>query len=482
MCGVKTQLSSFFVSLFLGITLLLFTSAFYYTPTCVLAAIVIAFTVSLLDFSEFFYLLRILAFIEVVEYFFVLVVTLLLGPGMYLYFLLFLKLLISYSLLFLHSVVGVIVSVVVSLFHVVYRSTKPPSSVMGRLPGTVVYKDVQAFPKAETVDGVLVLKYVYSQSMLPQISYLHRFLRYDASLFFANINWFWDLLIKHEVKNRKQGTPLNAVVTDWSSILMLDSTAIQILTEIIQDYEDQGTLFVVANVKDRVKATLDASKLTNKIGEANFFPSTHEAVQYIVSILDREERDRKAMKRKKKRGSVIGATGTDPEDGEGTRVGGSDGEDDEEKNTSSEERRQRKKKKLKKPTGEEFKNMSPMQRRRLSLQMGQAPPREAMSDRALIMKNVKESWASFGEFKDATSKKVQELVGGMERTRSKETVNGSAIGKKKTKKSQEDESSSSSSEEDIENSPMKKSSSSSDTEDEELEDFSRRRPQDNLPV
>jgi len=352
---------------------------------------------------------------------------------------------------------------------------------MGRLPGTVVYKDVQAFPKAETVDGVLVLKYVYSQSMLPQISYLHRFLRYDASLFFANINWFWDLLIKHEVKNRKQGTPLNAVVTDWSSILMLDSTAIQILTEIIQDYEDQGTLFVVANVKDRVKGTLDASKLTNKIGEANFFPSTHEAVQYIVSILDREERDRKAMKRKKKRGSVIGATSTDPQDGEGTRVGASDEEDDEEKNTSSEERRQRKRKKLKKPTGEEFKNMSPMQRRRLSLQMGQPPPREAMSDRALIMKNVKESWASFGEFKEATSKKVQELVGGLERTRSKETVNGSAMAKKKTKKSQKDEKRSSSSEEDRENSPRKKSSSSSDTDEEELEDFSRR-PQDNLPV
>ena len=55
-------------------------------------------------------------------------------------------------------VVGVIVAVVVSLFQVVYRSTKPTSAVLGRLPGTIVYKDVDFFPNAETIDGVLVLK------------------------------------------------------------------------------------------------------------------------------------------------------------------------------------------------------------------------------------------------------------------------------------------------------------------------------------
>lgn len=44
--------------------------------------------------------------------------------------------------------------------------------------------------------------------------------------------------------------------------------------------------------------------------------------------------------------------------------------------------------------------------------MGQEVKREAVSDRALMMKNVKESWASLTEFKDHTSKKVSDMIGG----------------------------------------------------------------------
>lgn len=50
-------------------------------PLCILAALIIAFTVSILDFNEFFYLLRILSFFDLAQYLFVFIVTLFLGPG-----------------------------------------------------------------------------------------------------------------------------------------------------------------------------------------------------------------------------------------------------------------------------------------------------------------------------------------------------------------------------------------------------------------
>jgi MFS superfamily sulfate permease-like transporter len=63
-------------------------------------------------------------------------------------------------------VIGVGVAIGLSLLEFIYRSATPPVAELGRLPGTVVYKDVRAFPTAIVYPGILVVRLVPSVSPL----------------------------------------------------------------------------------------------------------------------------------------------------------------------------------------------------------------------------------------------------------------------------------------------------------------------------
>lgn len=163
--GIKTQLSSLVVTFMIGATLLWLTNLFYYTPSCVLAAIVISAALSLIDVAEPIYLIRVREFIDLFCYCVVVIITLLLGPGK--------KLARFYSTLHyttLHNPqtlttpttieIGVAAAVVLSLVLVVYQSARPNFVRLGQLPGTTVYKDIKRFPNASQIDGILLLRYI----------------------------------------------------------------------------------------------------------------------------------------------------------------------------------------------------------------------------------------------------------------------------------------------------------------------------------
>jgi MFS superfamily sulfate permease-like transporter len=54
-----------------------------------------------------------------------------------------------------------------AVLFLLYRSSRPTSVVLGRLPGTTIYRDVSRFERAEETAGVLIF-------------------RFDAPLHFAN--------------------------------------------------------------------------------------------------------------------------------------------------------------------------------------------------------------------------------------------------------------------------------------------------------
>jgi MFS superfamily sulfate permease-like transporter len=63
--------------------------------------------------------------------------------------------------------IGLGVSMACAVLFLLYRSSRPTSVVLGRLPGTTIYRDVSRFEKAEETAGVLIF-------------------RFDAPLHFAN--------------------------------------------------------------------------------------------------------------------------------------------------------------------------------------------------------------------------------------------------------------------------------------------------------
>ena len=53
---------------------------------------------------------------------------------------------------------GVVIGVVLSLGWLIYVATRPPMPLLGREPGTQVFRDIEEHPEDETYPGITVLR------------------------------------------------------------------------------------------------------------------------------------------------------------------------------------------------------------------------------------------------------------------------------------------------------------------------------------
>jgi SulP family sulfate permease len=152
---------------------------------------------------------------------------------------------------------GLGLSVIASLIVVLRQTTRPHIAVLGRVPGTAQFRNIDRSPTAETTDGVVVV-------------------RVDAPLYFANLDYVRDHFAKLE-SERDGG--LRVLVFDASSVTELDSSADSALTEIAEDLGRRGVHFYLAGVKGRLLDVMRRSGSYERIGPERFFLSTDEAVR-----------------------------------------------------------------------------------------------------------------------------------------------------------------------------------------------------------
>ena len=147
--GAKTQLTGL-VAAALVVAMLLFVPGLVQAmPQPVLAAVVIAASISLFDVAE----LRRLFRVRRTE--FALAVACALG------------------VMFVGVLQGIVVAVVLSVVYIFKRAWAPYSAVLGRPPDVPGWHDIRRYPDAEQVPGLLIV-------------------RWSAPLFFANANQFRD--------------------------------------------------------------------------------------------------------------------------------------------------------------------------------------------------------------------------------------------------------------------------------------------------
>ena len=231
--GAKTGLASAITAVVIGVSLLFLTGLFHFLPTAVLAAIVMTAVFGLVDVKELLHLWKVKKS----------------DAG-----LLVLTFLVT---LFVGIEEGIAAGVVMSLAVFVRRSTKPHHAVLGRLPGTTVYRNVKNFPEAVEPEGVKVW-------------------RFDASFYFANAAFFREqvdrLLLDPE-------TPVRAVVLDASGINDLDASGETTLHDIHARLEAAGIALYVANAKGPVREVMRRGGALEAIGDERFFFDVHAAVE-----------------------------------------------------------------------------------------------------------------------------------------------------------------------------------------------------------
>jgi SulP family sulfate permease len=237
--GARTQLANLVAAVFCFLTLVLLTPLFRGMPHPALAAIVIA---AMLHLSKPGYLRDLLARDrrEFAVAAIVVAGELMLGV--------------------LH---GIALGVALSLLLLIYRTSHPQGAVLGQLPGTEAYRDVQRHPEALTFPGLLIW-------------------RAGGELFFASIGHLDEGLKAALAANRP---PAKHVLLDADSVNFIDTSACDAVLNFIKELHSQGITFAFARVRDEVRERMRLGGIEAAVGPANF----HERVTDGVRAWQQQE-------------------------------------------------------------------------------------------------------------------------------------------------------------------------------------------------
>lgn len=236
--GALSQFSGVLTALVMLATLMFLTPPFYYLPKFALAAIVMNSVIPLVAFQEARHLFH------VKKQDFLLWVTAFLGT------------------LFLGVLMGILVAVSLSLIIVIYESARPQITILWRIPGTSIYRNMKQESSGTFIQNVFIA-------------------RIGSSLYFANASFVKEMLLSH-VNDLEEVNPTRYIVLEMTPVISVDSTACHVIKDVVNDFRTRGMHVAFAMTGNRVEKTLRKAGLRKFIGDQWFFPTVEEAVQYCV--------------------------------------------------------------------------------------------------------------------------------------------------------------------------------------------------------
>ena len=163
---------------------------------------------------------------------------------------------------------GVAVGVALSLGWLVYVAATPQMPVLGREPGTNVYRELDEYPDDETVPGIVVL-------------------RLDSGLFFATAEAL-DARIRDVIAG---GEPrVEAIVLNLEGVDFVDSQGAAKLTELHEVARAEGVTLRLARVKPQVLDVLERDGVTDTYGPDRIHRTLHHAVDAELTGTSEAER------------------------------------------------------------------------------------------------------------------------------------------------------------------------------------------------
>lgn len=233
--GAKSGIASLVAALVVGLTLLFLTPLFYYLPKTVLAAIIIVAVLRLIDIEEAKFLWR-----SDRRDFWMLLLTFL-------------------ATLFIGIEEGILLGIFISLLMVLYKTTRPHITFLGRIPETEHYKNVERVKELVKRKDLLLI-------------------RPDANLYFANIEHFKETV---QAAISEQKGQLQLLVMNADCITELDSSATYFLKDLLSQCRKDNITFYFTGVSDIVYDQLKRGEVLTLLGGNFFFQSEQNAVDYF---------------------------------------------------------------------------------------------------------------------------------------------------------------------------------------------------------
>lgn len=140
---------------------------------------------------------------------------------------------------------GVIIGVILSFIDFIRRSTAPPQAFLGKIPGHKGYYDLKRHPDAKPLDDIVIY-------------------RFSSALFFANIQLFEKSVSRIITKQKPR-----ALILDASGVTSIDSTAAAELKAIIQSLDASGIPYFFTGAIGRLDDELTKFGLKQSGSEHN---------------------------------------------------------------------------------------------------------------------------------------------------------------------------------------------------------------------
>ncbi|AEI76591.1 sulfate transporter SulP [Cupriavidus necator N-1] len=238
--GAKTQLTGVLGALAVAALLMFAPNLLQYLPNSALAAVVIAAAIGLFEVNDLKRIYR----IQQWEF--------------------WLSMVCFAAVAVFGAIQGIILAVVIAVIEFLWDGWRPHYAVLGRVEGLRGYHDMQRYPHAQRIDGLVLF-------------------RWDAPLFFANAELFQERLME---AIDASPTPVRRVVVAAEPVTSVDVTSADMLRELSRTLDARGIALHFAEMKDPVRDKLKRFELMEAIGDKNFHPTVGSAVDDYLGLDD----------------------------------------------------------------------------------------------------------------------------------------------------------------------------------------------------
>ncbi|NUT78740.1 sulfate permease [Pseudomonas sp. C1C7] len=235
--GAKTQLTGVVGAVAVAVLLMVAPNLLEHLPNSALAAVVIASAIGLIEITD----LRRIYRMQRWEFWLSIVCTI--GVAVF------------------GAIEGIGIAIVIAVIEFLWDGWRPYSAVLGQAQGVKGFHDIQRYPDATLIPGLVLF-------------------RWDASLFFANAELFHDRVLDAIAASP---TPVRWLVIAAEPITSVDVTSADMLSELDDTLKAAGIELCLAEMKDPVKDKLKRFGLFEKLGEGAFFPTVDDAVSNYLS-------------------------------------------------------------------------------------------------------------------------------------------------------------------------------------------------------
>ena len=240
--GVRTQAAGLVTAAATLLTMLLLAPFIGQMPNATLAAVVIVYSVGLIKPKEF----RTILSVRRTEFFWALFAVA--------------------GVVLLGTLQGILVAIILSLFALAAQMADPPVHVLGRKPGTNVFRPrTDEHPEDESFPGLLIL-------------------RLEGRIFFANAE-----RISQKIRPLIEAQKPKVVIFDLSAVFDLEYTAHKVLLEAEERHREIGIMLWLVGLNPGVLEVVQRSPLGKILGRERMYFNLEKAIAKYQSVSETEK-------------------------------------------------------------------------------------------------------------------------------------------------------------------------------------------------